>query len=422
MANAVYDDAGLAGLVAPAGDAAGLARVLADPEVCGFEVSVLVDGSSAEVRRAVDDFLAERERGDLLLLYFSCHGLKDEQGRLYFAARDTRRDRLPSTATPAGFVNELLLGCRSRRKVLVLDCCYSGAFATGLRVKSDPQVHTAAHFDARGMVVLTASDAAQYAFDGDAVRGSAARSAFTEALIAGLATGEADLDGDGLVSVDDAHEFVRRRLADLPQRQSPRKWEFDVQGRIVLGRSGRPAGAAAPPAVLPPAPAGAEPVVRQPAWWGALAAAAAAAAGVSGLVGWVLARWAYGALPDEYVAPGVAGAALAAALAGGAWGAAYAVVGALGPPVRADGRGPFLRWARLLGTVVVPRKPRPFLRALAEAVPLNVAGTLAVCGALAALTHPALGAEGRERLFHLAFVVLTAVPLGAYLRRAAGPD
>ncbi|MEV6637793.1 hypothetical protein AB0M54_44400 [Actinoplanes sp. NPDC051470] len=56
-------------------------------------------------------------------------------------------------------------------------------------------------------------------------------------LIAGLDTGDADIDGDGLVSVDDAHEYVRHRLAGQPQRQSPRKWEFDVQGRIVLARS-----------------------------------------------------------------------------------------------------------------------------------------------------------------------------------------
>jgi hypothetical protein len=69
------------------------------------------------------------------------------------------------------------------------------------------------------------------------VRGAAARSAFTGALIAGLDTGDADIDGDGLVSVDDAHEYVRHRLAGHPHRQSPRKWEFDVPGRIVLARS-----------------------------------------------------------------------------------------------------------------------------------------------------------------------------------------
>jgi uncharacterized caspase-like protein len=32
--------------------------------------------------------------GDLLLVYLSCHGLVDVRRRLYFAATDTRKDRL----------------------------------------------------------------------------------------------------------------------------------------------------------------------------------------------------------------------------------------------------------------------------------------------------------------------------------------
>jgi hypothetical protein len=47
--------------------------------------------------------------------------------------------------------------------VLLLDCCYGGAFAKGMQVRADPSVHTADKFDARGLVVLTASDATQYA-------------------------------------------------------------------------------------------------------------------------------------------------------------------------------------------------------------------------------------------------------------------
>jgi hypothetical protein len=430
VANSVYDDAGLAGLVSPAGDAADLGRVLADPETCGFDVEMVVEGSSMDVRRAVDDFLSDRDRADLLLLYFSCHGLKDEQGRLYFAARDTRRNRLPSTAIPAGFVNELLLACRSRRKVLILDCCYSGAFATGLRVKADPQVHTAAHFDARGLVVLTASDAAQYAFEGDVVRGAAARSAFTAALLTGLESGDADIDGDGLVSVDDAHEYVRYRLADQPHRQSPRKWEFDVQGRIVLARSARSADtipvAAAPPAVLPPRPwqtadGPAIPVVRRPAWWASLALMTISTALASATLAWALANWAYDTLPDSYVTPSVADAVVAAVIAGCAWGVAYTVADTVGDRTSVRMREPFLRWARLLGTVAIPSGPRQFLRALAAAVPLNVGLALAVSGAIAALASPWLDWEGRKNLFQLTFIVLAALPVAAYLRRSKKP-
>src|SRR6478735_1392744 len=104
VATSAYEDEGLAQLVSPAYDAAALAGVLADPAIGGFAVSSVLDAASGQISQTIEDFAAERDRGDLVLLYLSCHGLKDEQGRLYFAARDTRRDRLRSTAVSAGFV------------------------------------------------------------------------------------------------------------------------------------------------------------------------------------------------------------------------------------------------------------------------------------------------------------------------------
>ncbi len=50
----------------------------------------------------------------------------------------------------------------------------------------------------------------------------------------GLSSGAADLDGDGRVTVDDAYDFVRRRLSDEGVPQNPRKWAFDVEGHIEL--------------------------------------------------------------------------------------------------------------------------------------------------------------------------------------------
>ncbi|MER7461005.1 caspase family protein [Micromonospora sp. NPDC126480] len=435
IANSAYDDAGLSSLVAPAGDAAALARALANPETCGFAVDTVVEGSSVDVRRAVDDFLADRERADLVLLYFSCHGVKDEQGRLYFAARDTRRNRLASTATPAAFVNDLLLACRSRRKVLILDCCYSGAFAAGLRVKADPQVHTAAQFDARGLVVLTATDAAQYAFEGDAVTGTAVRSAFTAALVAGMDTGEADVDGDGLVSVDDVHEYVRRQLAEHAYRQSPRKWEFDVQGRIVLARSPRSDAPAAPvvlppPQQRPPAETGATPAVRRPHWWLGAALVAAGAALVAALLNWWLLNLMYWAFPYDYLSPDTAAGVGVAAAAGAGWGMAYAVADAVdlaARPASSRWYEPYRRWGRILGAVVVPSRPGRFVGALTVAVPLNVAVAMAMSQAIGAIGYALSGSDARERAFNLAFTLLNVVPIAAYLRssflaRRRGPD
>ena len=87
---------------------------------------------SSEVRGvAIEEMLTERERDDLVLVYFSCHGVVDPQRRLYFATTNTRQSRPAGTAVSRTFVNEQLEGCVASAKVLILDCCFSGAFAEG---------------------------------------------------------------------------------------------------------------------------------------------------------------------------------------------------------------------------------------------------------------------------------------------------
>ena len=92
IASYEYQDDSLRQLVAPAQDAEALARVLKDPDIGGFdEVKVLTNRPSHEVRVEIASFFADRKRDDLLLLYFSGHGVKDDDGQLYLATTDTQR-------------------------------------------------------------------------------------------------------------------------------------------------------------------------------------------------------------------------------------------------------------------------------------------------------------------------------------------
>ncbi|HEX6676368.1 MAG TPA: hypothetical protein VF486_15240, partial [Actinomycetes bacterium] len=45
-------------------------------------------------------FFADRLGDDLLLAQFSCHGVKDDSGQLYFATADTELANLDATAVP----------------------------------------------------------------------------------------------------------------------------------------------------------------------------------------------------------------------------------------------------------------------------------------------------------------------------------
>jgi uncharacterized caspase-like protein len=127
IANYRYEHPDLRQLVAPAQDAESLARVLTDPVIGGFQVRTLVNEPSYKVSLEIESFFDNRKRDDLLLLYFSGHGVTDvSDGQLYFATIDTQlvqHNPRRATTVPAQFVNEVMSRSRSRRQILLLDCC-----------------------------------------------------------------------------------------------------------------------------------------------------------------------------------------------------------------------------------------------------------------------------------------------------------
>jgi hypothetical protein len=232
-----YEDPKLRSLRAPARDAEELARVLGDPEVGDFKVSTSLNEPDHVVRRKLSEFFRNRTRDDLLLLHVACHGLKDEDGTLYFASSNTAVEHLEATAIPSEFVNNQMTKSRSRRVVLLLDCCFGGAFARGLVHRAGDSVEIKEEFEGQGRVVLTASRAMEYAFEGDNLEGDAQPSIFTSAVVHGLESGEADRDGDSRVSVDELYDYVYDRVREVTPNQTPSKWTFDVHGDLYLARS-----------------------------------------------------------------------------------------------------------------------------------------------------------------------------------------
>ncbi|MBM2617500.1 caspase family protein [Actinoplanes sp. LDG1-06] len=242
-----YDHSELRKLRSPAADAQTLADVLGDEQLGGFTVDVQHNPTASEIAEHVESVLAARRSTDLVLVHFSCHGLKDDSGRLYLAASNTRPDRLKSTAVSSALIGQLMQDSRAQRVVLLLDCCYSGAFAHHLvhRSGSDVNVHDQFRQDdldeGRGRVVITASTAMEYAFEGaDLADGAAPQpSIFTRAVADGIRTGEADKDRDGKIGLTELYDYVYDRVRVENPNQNPTKSEFGVRGDIYVSR--RPA-------------------------------------------------------------------------------------------------------------------------------------------------------------------------------------
>ncbi|GAA0635451.1 hypothetical protein GCM10009535_09290 [Streptomyces thermocarboxydovorans] len=270
VATGHYENRELRRLRSPVRDAEGLAEVLRDPGIGGFTVTTIVDRRHHEVARAIEHFFLDRGRDDLLLLHISSHGVKNDDGELYFAAADTDRRLLASTAVSAEFLRTQMQRCRARSVVLLLDCCYSGAFLPG--AKGDTAVHLRDELAGHGRAVLTATNRTEYAWEGERLDELEPEpSRFTGAVIKGLRSGEADRNGDGLISTQDLYEYVYDELRAAGVRQRPQLWA-QVERQLVVARSvtaprqhplpGIPAQADRPaPSVVPDVP---PPVPEQP--------------------------------------------------------------------------------------------------------------------------------------------------------------
>ncbi|MFG2818599.1 caspase family protein [Kitasatospora sp. NPDC048365] len=241
-----YLDDRLPALATPLRDAEALAEVLADPSLGAFEVEVLANPRSWEVAEHLEELLAGSGRQDDVLLHFGCHGLKDDGGGLYLAASNTRPQRLVSTGVDSAAVLRMMRAGRASSALLLLDCCFAGAFARGTLARSTDALDLGervgeAISGGRGLAVLTASSATEWALekDGTGRHGEPAASVFTSALVEGIRSGDADRDEDGLVSLGELYEYVAERVRAESPRQTPDRWEFGIRKSLYVARSPR---------------------------------------------------------------------------------------------------------------------------------------------------------------------------------------
>ena len=164
-----------------------------------FTVQTLHNVPSHEARLVLNELFEDRRGDDLVALYLSCHGVKDDRAKLYFAFRDTIHDRLPATAIGSDFISDLMEHSQARRILLLLDCCFSGALPRGCGPVRASRLTWRERFTGRGRAVITATSAMEYAFelepDAEIVHARPTPSVFTSVLVQALATGEADRGG-----------------------------------------------------------------------------------------------------------------------------------------------------------------------------------------------------------------------------------
>ena len=230
---------GLNPLPAAVKDVAALQRIFQDSEMGGFdEVKVLTNPDPQTMQYEVETLFTGRSKDDLVLLFFSGHGIKDDSNNLYFATRITRKnpkgDLIRSTAVPARFMHEVMNNSRAKRQAVILDCCFSGAFDPALQTKDDGSVDLQGQLGAEGRVVLTSSSSTQYSFE----QQGSELSLYTRYLVEGIETGAGDRDEDGKISMRELHDYATSRVQETAPNMTPKLITLKDMGfEIMLAKA-----------------------------------------------------------------------------------------------------------------------------------------------------------------------------------------
>lgn len=209
--------AGIPPLLSALNDVAAMERVLKNPNLGNFtQVERLLNPKSEDMRKAILNLFKNKNKDDLILFFFSGHGITNDDNHLYLATHNTAKDDFEATAVDANFIQAQSKDCYSKRQVLILDACYSGAFASGWHTKSIG-VDIKKELGAEGRVVLTSSGATQTSF----AQEGATLSLYTQYLVEGIETGAADSDGDGNIHVQELHTYAKAKVQAVKPKMTP---------------------------------------------------------------------------------------------------------------------------------------------------------------------------------------------------------
>jgi len=223
-------------LYAPESDVTNFRELLLNKDFAGFDdVRICMNSSMSSVRTEVTELFAGRTSDDLVLFYYSGHGLTDQRGRLYFALPETDSEEPSSRSLEASFIKQQMDDSNSLRQIVILDCCHSGAFHKDAELKSrDAKVpkineHT---FDPKGhgRFILSASSASESSFEKNG------KSIYTQMLVDGISTGEAAPEKNEIY-ISDLHNYLCKAVKSKEIPMQPHFWVDSQTDPLVLSKN-----------------------------------------------------------------------------------------------------------------------------------------------------------------------------------------
>ncbi|MEO1262413.1 MAG: caspase family protein [Bacteroidota bacterium] len=194
------------------------------------QISILIDedATKEKIMRAMKATFAKAGENDLVMIYFSGHGLRGSFLPIDFDGYQNKLEH--------GEINEILESSPAKYKLVIADACHSGSL---LAMKSgetrnilEDYYKTLAQADG-GTALIMSSKSDETSLESSGLR----QGVFSHFLIRGL-KGEADMDNNKIVTVKELFSFVDENVrAYTMNRQSPLiKGDYDGNMTVSVVR------------------------------------------------------------------------------------------------------------------------------------------------------------------------------------------
>ncbi len=178
-------------------------------------------------------YLRKPKAQDRLIVYFSGHGFRSQDGNLYLAPLDCDPSNPAATGISVSWLRDQIAACPAKFKLLVLDSCHAGTEKGEELVKGASAKDLGEPFrDLEGVVTLASSTGDEKS----QIWVEKKQSLFTYWLNQGLA-GHADENGDAEVDIDELNKYVHKNVTHTAKTQLHRP---QTPVRIIRGGSGTP--------------------------------------------------------------------------------------------------------------------------------------------------------------------------------------
>lgn len=178
------------------------------------QIRILIDeeATRARVLETIGDLFGKASEDDLVLFYFSGHGVRGAFLPIDF---DGYNNKILYEE-----INDLIAGSRARYRICFADACHSGGLFTDRSATAEEELlrfYQPLYETGSGMAILMSSKSEETSLESAGLR----QGVFSHFMMRGM-KGEADADGDGIVTIQELYDFIYVHVrAYTGMRQSP---------------------------------------------------------------------------------------------------------------------------------------------------------------------------------------------------------